>query len=164
MTINEIKELLELFQQSGVGEMEVQRGENRLRLSRGAAPLEVRPPAASSPPAGPAPGDEPGVMLPAVLPARPGQTAPSAAPEAESASITVTSPIVGTFYEASEPGSPPFVRVGDRIEPGQVLCIIESMKLMNEIEAEVSGVITAKLAENGRAVEYGEPLFTVQPA
>ena len=77
--------------------------------------------------------------------------------------MLVKSPIVGTFYESSAPGAAPFVKVGDRVEPGQVLCIIESMKLMNEIEAEVGGVITAKLTENGRPVEYGEALFSIRP-
>ena len=76
----------------------------------------------------------------------------------------VKSPIVGTFYEAASPGSPPFVKVGDRVTPGQVLCIIESMKLMNEIECEVSGTRRGKLVENGRPVEYGESLFAVQPS
>jgi acetyl-CoA carboxylase biotin carboxyl carrier protein len=76
----------------------------------------------------------------------------------------VKSPIVGTYYDAPSPGSPPFVRVGDSIEPGQVLCIIESMKLMNEIEAEIAGVIASKLVENGRPVEYGEALFGIRPA
>jgi acetyl-CoA carboxylase biotin carboxyl carrier protein len=78
--------------------------------------------------------------------------------------VYVKSPIVGTFYEASSPDSPPFVKVGDRVTPGQVLCIIESMKLMNEIESEVSGTVVAKLVENGRPVEYGESLFAVQPS
>ena len=76
----------------------------------------------------------------------------------------VKSPIVGTYYDAPSPGAPPFVKVGDRVTPGQVLCIIESMKLMNEIEAEVAGTIASKLVENGRPVEYGEALFGVQPA
>jgi acetyl-CoA carboxylase biotin carboxyl carrier protein len=76
----------------------------------------------------------------------------------------VKSPIVGTFYEASAPDAPPFVKVGDSVEPGQVLCIIESMKLMNEIEAEVAGTIVAKLAENGRPVEYGEALYAMRPS
>jgi acetyl-CoA carboxylase biotin carboxyl carrier protein len=77
--------------------------------------------------------------------------------------VHVKSPIVGTYYDAPAPGAPPFVRVGDPVEPGQVLCIIESMKLMNEIESEVSGVIAARLVENGRAVEYGEALFAIRP-
>ena len=87
---------------------------------------------------------------------------PQAVTEAER--VYVKSPIVGTFYESSSPEAPPFVKVGDRVTPGQVLCIIESMKLMNEIESEVSGTIVAKLVENGRPVEYGESLFAVQPS
>jgi acetyl-CoA carboxylase biotin carboxyl carrier protein len=75
----------------------------------------------------------------------------------------VKSPIVGTFYDAPSPGSAAFVNTGDRVQPGKVLCIIESMKLMNEIEAEVAGIITAKLVENGRPVEYGEALFSIRP-
>jgi acetyl-CoA carboxylase biotin carboxyl carrier protein len=78
-------------------------------------------------------------------------------------SLLVKSPIVGTFYEAASPGSPPFVKVGDHVQPGQVLCIIESMKLMNEIEAEAAGVISDRLVENGHPVEYGEALFAMRP-
>ena len=76
--------------------------------------------------------------------------------------MLVRSPIVGTFYESSAPGSPPFVRVGERVQPGKVLCIIESMKLMNEIEAEVSGIVESKLVMNGQPVEYGEALFAIR--
>ena len=99
-------------------------------------------------------------MAPAVeLPA-----AVSPPPSRESDSdVLVKSPIVGTFYDAPAPGQPPFVRIGDRVEPKQVLCIIESMKLMNEIEAETAGILVAKLVENGRPVEYGESLFTIRP-
>lgn len=149
MTIKEIKELLELFESSGVGEMEVQRGENRVRLKRAGmdvqhvVPMAVAAPAASSAPA-------------ATLP-------PATVPPAASNDVLVNSPIVGTFYEAPSPDKPPFVKVGDTVERGQILCIIESMKLMNEIEAEVAGVITARLVENGRPVEYGEALFSVRP-
>jgi acetyl-CoA carboxylase biotin carboxyl carrier protein len=88
--------------------------------------------------------------------------APSA-PAEESQDIVVKSPIVGTYYDAPSPGAAPFVRVGDRVEPKQVLCIIESMKLMNEIEAEIAGTLIAKYVENGRPVEYGESLFTIRP-
>jgi len=77
--------------------------------------------------------------------------------------VLVKSPIVGTFYDAPSPGAPAFVKAGDKVEVGQVLCIIESMKLMNEIEAEVAGVVSAKLVENGRPVEYGEALFAILP-
>ena len=74
------------------------------------------------------------------------------------------SPIVGTFYEAPSPGTPPFVRIGETVQPGRVLCIIESMKLMNEIEAEMSGVVVARLVENGHPVEYGEALYSIRPS
>jgi acetyl-CoA carboxylase biotin carboxyl carrier protein len=82
---------------------------------------------------------------------------------ADANQILVKSPIVGTYYDAPAPGAPTFINVGDSVEPGQVLCIIESMKLMNEIEAEVAGVVAAKLVENGRPVEYGEALFSIRP-
>jgi acetyl-CoA carboxylase biotin carboxyl carrier protein len=148
MTIEEIKELLRIFNESGVGELELQRGENRLRIRRAGTQQEYvvappTPPAAAGPPARP--------------------SAPPKAPEAESGQVLVKSPIVGTYYDAPAPGAAPFVRVGDPVEPGQVLCIIESMKLMNEIEAEVAGAIAAKLVENGHPVEYGEALFSIRP-
>jgi acetyl-CoA carboxylase biotin carboxyl carrier protein len=145
MTIEEIKQLLELFNASGIGELEIQRGEDRLRLRRDAPPAEVPPAPASA-----------GVPAAAQVPA---PSAEETVPE----DTLIRSPIVGTYYDAASPGAPPFVKPGDRVEPGQVLCIIESMKLMNEIEAESAGVITAKLVENGRAVEYGEALFSLRP-
>ena len=131
--------------------MEVQRGNNRLRLRRAEAVKEVVVPAA--PPA----------AVPAHAASAVTAIAEPAAAAPPSTDVLVKSPIVGTFYEASAPGAAPFVKVGDRVEPGQVLCIIESMKLMNEIEAEVAGVITARLTENGRPVEYGEALFSIRP-
>jgi acetyl-CoA carboxylase biotin carboxyl carrier protein len=94
----------------------------------------------------------------------PARTAPAEPTVTEPTGQTlVKSPIVGTYYDAPSPGAPQFVKVGDEVEPGQVLCIIESMKLMNEIEADVAGTIAAKLVENGRPVEYGEALFAVRP-
>ena len=150
MTNQDIKDLLEIFNESGVAEMEVQRGENRLRLRRAptvqemtvpaAAPVHVVAPVSSAPPAAP------------VKPSAP-----------ESNHVIVKSPIVGTYYDAPSPEAASFVKIGDSIEPGQVLCIIESMKLMNEIEAEVAGTIVHKLVENGRPVEYGEALFAIRP-
>ena len=89
--------------------------------------------------------------------------APAATPAPATNEQIVKSPIVGTYYDAPKPGDPPFVKVGDAVEPGQVLCIIESMKLMNEIESEVAGTVVAKLMENGRPVEYGEALFAIRP-
>ena len=134
MTIQEIKELLDLFHASGVDEMEVQRGENRVRLKR--APANVQHVVT-----GPAPG----------------------APAGESTDVIVRAPILGTYYESPKPGDPPFANVGDSVERGQTLCIIETMKLMNEIEAEAAGVITAKHVENGKPVEHGDALFSIRP-
>jgi acetyl-CoA carboxylase biotin carboxyl carrier protein len=147
MTNQEIKELLQIFNESDVAEMEVQRGTNRLRLRRAVAAQEHVVPAAAPQPAA-APANHP---------------VPALAARADANQILVKSPIVGTYYDAPAPGAPTFVKVGDSVEPGQVLCIIESMKLMNEIEAEVAGVVAAKLVENGRPVEYGEALFSIRP-
>jgi acetyl-CoA carboxylase biotin carboxyl carrier protein len=158
MTIEEIKELLQVFNESGVAEMELQRGDNRLRIRRSGTNQEYSIPMASAPAIAAAPS--------APLPAPPAPAPASnvtKAPETDSGQVLVKSPIVGTFYESSAPGSAAFVKVGDSVEPGQVLCIIESMKLMNEIESEVSGVIASKLVENGKPVEYGEALFAIRP-
>ncbi|MEI9814543.1 MAG: acetyl-CoA carboxylase biotin carboxyl carrier protein [Acidobacteriota bacterium] len=149
MTIQEIKELLDLFNTSGVAEMEVQRGENRVRFRRGGVEVSQVVPVAAP------------VIAAAPVAATPVVAAP-AAPVVDESTI-VKSPIVGTFYESPSPDAPPFVKVGDSVEKGQVLCIIESMKLMNEIESEVAGTIVARLVENARPVEYGEPLFSVKP-
>lgn len=155
MNLEEIKQLIELANESGVAELEVQRGENRVRIRRAgpqvqdyviggaasyhAAPSNPAPAAtAGAAPAAPAKGDDPNL-------------------------IVVKSPIVGTYYEAPSPDAEVFVNVGDSVRPGQVLCIIESMKLMNEIECEHSGVIVSLFASNGQPVEYGEPLMAIRP-
>jgi acetyl-CoA carboxylase biotin carboxyl carrier protein len=153
MTIEEIKELLQLFNASGVGELEVERADFRIRISRSSSAQEhvvsVSPMVEAAP---------------AVMVSGGGTAAVAAlAPEPDANQVLVKSPIVGTFYETPSPGAPPFVKVGDSVQPGQVLCIIESMKLMNEIEAEVAGTLTGKLVENGRPVEYGEALFSIRP-
>jgi acetyl-CoA carboxylase biotin carboxyl carrier protein len=166
MTVDEIKELIQVVTETGIAELEVQRGENRVRIRRATVtqPQEYVVPAA--PVLGPVTSH---IVAPAThahtshASATVAQSAPISVP-AEAEAIYVKSPIVGTFYEAGSPGAPPFVKVGDRVTPGQVLCIIESMKLMNEIESEVSGTVVAKLVENGRPVEYGESLFAVQPS
>jgi acetyl-CoA carboxylase biotin carboxyl carrier protein len=155
MTIEEIKELLQIFNESGVGELEVQRGENRLRIKRSGTNKEYVV-------AAPQPQSVPSASPQALAqPMAAAGAAPAIAPDTEG--MLVKSPIVGTYYDAPSPDAPPFVRVGDTVEPGQVLCIIESMKLMNEIEAETGGTIVAKLVENGRPVEYGEALFSIRP-
>ena len=153
MSNEEIKELLCIFMESGVTEMEVKRGDNSLRVHRGShthAPqthdILMGEPVAQTLPATPAPSATPSIAAPAAHPEH-----------------IVKSPIVGTYYDSPKPGDPSFVNVGDPVEPGQVLCIIESMKLMNEIECEVAGTVAAKLMENGRPVEYGEALFSIRP-
>ena len=150
MTIDEIKELLVLFNESGVGELEIEREGERIRIRKAGQVAEYQ-----VSPAVPAPA--PAQETPAAV-----ESAPAAGAE-DSGHTLVKSPIVGTYYDAASPGSAPFVNVGDTVEQGQVLCIIESMKLMNEIEAEMAGVIAAKLVENGRPVEYGEALFSIRP-
>jgi len=158
MTNEEIRELVQLVIESGVAEIEVQRGENRVRIRRTLASRhEVAVPSAVM---APPPTPMPDAMAP-THPTPPTQAGPATGTTGNE--TIVKSPIVGTYYDAPKPGDPPFVRVGDSVEPGQVLCIIESMKLMNEIESEIAGTVVAKLMENGRPVEYGEALFAIRP-
>jgi acetyl-CoA carboxylase biotin carboxyl carrier protein len=156
MSNEEIRELVQLVIESGVAEIEVQRGENRVRIRRTiGSKHEVTVPSAMMAPPTPLPDSIP-----------PAATAPplsGATPATIGNETIVKSPIVGTYYDAPKPGDPPFVKVGDFVEPGRVLCIIESMKLMNEIESEIAGTVVAKLMENGRPVEYGEALFAIRP-
>lgn len=161
MTIDEIKELIRVVQETGILELEVQQGENRVRI-RVATNQDIIVPAvlpgqAVPPHVSPMPG---GAVQ--NTPEVPAASAPSSVREDEQDTI-VKSPIVGTYYDAPSPGAAPFVKIGDRVEPKQVLCIIESMKLMNEIEAEMAGTVVGKHVENGRPVEYGESLFTIRP-
>ncbi len=162
MTVEEIRELIKLASETGIAELEVQRGDNRVRIRRtAAAPTQdvfIVPQAQ----AGLAQAAAPQAAPPAPAPHAP---APLEAPSEKGTDpnvVLVKAPIVGTFYESPSPGTPPFVRVGERVQPGKVLCIIESMKLMNEIEAEVSGVVESKLVPNGQPVEYGEALFAIR--
>lgn len=159
MTNEEIKDLIAIFNESNIAEMEVQRGENRLRLRRMGLAQDVLVQSALAQTVS-AQDAVVAATSGASAPAMPALTGKPTAPDPNE--VLVKSPIVGTFYEAPAPGTPPFVKPGDRVEPGQVLCIIESMKLMNEIEAEVGGVIIARLVENGRPVEYGEALFSIR--
>ena len=151
MTNQEIKELLQIFGESDVAEMEVQRGENRLRLRRALKNQDVEVSAATA-----------ATVHTQTYATAASATVPKAAVPDPNHTL-VKSPIVGTYYDPPSPDAPPFVKVGDTVEPGQVLCIIESMKLMNEIEAEMAGTLVHKLVENGRPVEYGEALFAIRP-
>lgn len=170
MTIDEIKELIRILQDTGIAELEVQKGEDRVWIKRSVGvgaqevvlptvlPLTVNAAAAAPSSVLQSIPSPPEVAAPV-----PGEASKVVAPSESSNDQSVKSPIVGTYYDAPSPGTPPFVKIGDRVEPKQVLCIIESMKLMNEIEAEVSGTLVAKMVENGRPVEYGETLFTIRP-
>ncbi len=149
MTIEEIKELIQLAHETGVAELEVQRGEQRVRIRRAGLEREVVVSAAAPV----------GVVAAPVVAA-----APTPLPVDNDKLVTVKSPIVGTFYSAPSPDADAFVKPGDVVSAKTTVCIIESMKLMNEIEAEVSGTVVACLVENGKPVEYGEALFTIRPS
>lgn len=160
MDLRKLKALIDLVERSGIAELEVTEGEERVRISRvaanGAAVMmhaPMQPMAAMSLPAAAA-------TVPVMA------AAPDAAPKAPEVPAapeghTVKSPMVGTFYRASTPGGKPFVEVGQTVTEGETLCIIEAMKLLNEIEADKSGTIKAVLVENGQPVEFGEPLFII---
>lgn len=149
MSNEEIKELIQLVVESGIAELELQRGEDRVRIRRTLERQEVAMPSSIAP--------SPAAIVETAQPSA------GAGPAVNANEHIVKSPIVGTYYDSPKPGDPAFVKVGDSVEPGQVLCIIESMKLMNEIESEIAGTIVAKLMENGRPVEYGEALFAIRP-
>ena len=164
MTIEEIKKLIEVVRETGIAELEVQQGENRVRIrsaSFGNQEVMLPPgmPAALVAPVAQTAAVPPGPLLQDSL----GPSAPALPAKEDDRNLIVKSPIVGTYYDAPSPGAPSFVKIGDQVEAKQVICIIESMKLMNEIEAEASGVIMAKHVENGRPVEYGQSLFTIAP-
>jgi acetyl-CoA carboxylase biotin carboxyl carrier protein len=156
MDIRKVKKLIELLDESGIAEIEITEGEESVRISR--VSRNPGPAAAAYATGYPPP-------LPAAAPAAAAQAAPVAAAEpaaaAEEDGYAVTAPMVGTFYSASSPGSPPFVQVGDKVNQGDVLCIVEAMKMMNQIEAEISGTIKAVRAQNGEPVEYGQVLFLI---
>jgi acetyl-CoA carboxylase biotin carboxyl carrier protein len=155
--LSDLKEILKILEEQDITEFELEQDGVKLRVCRGAA--AVTQPAASLLTAAPAPAPAaPGPLAGAAAAA----AAPAPAPEADGS--VVRSPIVGTFYRSPDPNSPPFVSVGDAVKVGQVLCIIEAMKLMNEIEAEMAGEVTKVHPENGQPVQYGDPLFTIRPA
>ena len=161
MNQKELKELIEFLVEKDIAEFELQRGDVKVRVRRGAEPVVAPPHIAFRTIPNP-PAEPPDLVAAGSAPGGPAATEP-AAPAAEAGLHTVRSPIVGTFYECPSPGSPPFVKVGDTVEVGQVLCIVEAMKLMNEIEADVAGGITKKLVANGQPIEYGQELFVIRP-
>ena len=150
MDLRKIKTLIDLVQQSGIGELEITEGEEKVRISRAGLGGGYMP----------GPANSSNIVLPAEL----GSAAPAAvAPAvAEVTGHTLKSPMVGTFYRSPSPGSPSFVEIGQSVTKGQTLCIIEAMKLLNEIESDATGVVKAILVENGQPVEYGQALFTIE--
>ncbi len=158
MDLEQIKQLIELMVEHDLSRLEIQEGETHILLKRGTAPIvqavSAALPAAPQASAGPAPPPA-GSQLAAETPAE---------PKPESNEVFIRSPMVGTFYAAPDPESPPFVKVGDVVTPDTVVCLIEAMKVFNEIKAEVSGRITRVLVNNAEAVEYDQPLFAVAPA
>src|SRR6185312_1160085 len=163
MNQKELKELIDFLIEKDISEFELERGDVKVRIKRGgetAAPVIAHAmPMATMPIM--APGAQASHAPAAAPPPTSASTPPAAAAEEEL--HTVKSPIVGTFYEAPGPGALPFVKPGDQVAAGQVLCIIEAMKLMNEIETDASGEIVKVLVSNGQPVEYGQPLFAIRP-
>jgi len=169
MDFRKIKALIEVVTEKDIAELEVESAEGKIRIRRDTARAQAvqgpQPYVVVSSSALPVPSGAPSALESSVS-ASVG-AAPAAAPEPAKAEeddlVVVTAPIIGTFYEASSPDAPAFVESGDSVTAGQVLCIIEAMKLMNEIEAEIAGVIEKKFVSNGQPVEFGEALFAIKP-
>jgi acetyl-CoA carboxylase biotin carboxyl carrier protein len=149
MDLRKLKTLIDLVSESNISELEITEAEGMVRIVKGgeAAPVQYAVQPAAAPLAAPAPL----VAAPAV-----------AAPAAEAAGHVVKSPMVGTFYRSASPGAPAFIELGQQVKEGDTLCIIEAMKILNEIESDKSGTVTKILGENGQAVEYGQPLFIIE--
>jgi acetyl-CoA carboxylase biotin carboxyl carrier protein len=153
MDIRKIKKLIELLEESGIAEIEIKEGEEAVRISRlpaGGVVAHAMPQVLQAPPAAAAPA------------AAAGAPAAAEAPKPKPNEHVITAPMVGTFYGSPSPGAKPFVEIGDEIKIGQVLCIIEAMKMMNQIEADKAGRIASVMASNGDPVEFGQPLFVVE--
>lgn len=161
MNQKEIKELIEFLVEKDISEFELERGDVKLRVKRGG---DSRAVAAHAVPAATSP--TPAITAPASHPQASAQVSPApaaVAPESEDAELhLVRSPIVGSYYESPSPGAPAFVKVGDHVKAGQVLCIVEAMKLMNDIESDVDGELVKILVANSQPVEYGQPLFAIK--
>lgn len=151
MDLRKLKTLIDLVSESNVSELEITEAEGKVRIVKGGVPQQMLAPAPVAQT----------VAVPAAAQAAP-QAAAAPAPTAAPAGHAVKSPMVGTFYRASSPGAKPFVEVGSTVKEGDTVCIIEAMKILNEIEADKSGTITQILCENGQAVEYGQPLFIIE--
>jgi len=160
MNQKELKELIDFLVEKDITEFELERGDLKVRVKRGSEPaiVHMAAPVVAAPPLVAAAAPPPAAGTPqAAAPASPAE------PAEEAGLHIVKSPIVGTYYEAPSPGSPPFIKVGDTVSVGQVLCIVEAMKLMNEIESDVAGEVVKILVTNNQPVEYGQSLFSIRP-
>ena len=155
MDIRKVKKLIELLEESGIAELEINEGEESVRISRYSSTPAPAPVSYAAAPAAPAPAAP--ATAPAAAAADEGRTEDSLP-----SGHVVKSPMVGTYYSASSPGSKPFVSVGDSVTEGETVCIVEAMKILNQIEADVSGVVKAILVENAQPVEYGQPLMIIE--
>ena len=155
MDIRKIKKLIELLEESGIAEIEIKEGEEALRISR-------MPTGVAAAHLAPMPMALPAAPMAAPVQAAAAQAAPAPAAKAKANEHVITAPMVGTFYGAPSPGAKPFIEIGDEIKVGQVLCIIEAMKMMNQIESDKTGRVTSIMARNGDPVEFGQPLFVVE--
>ena len=155
MDIRKVKKLIELLEESGIAEIEIKEGEESVRISRhGTLPAIQAPVQYALPASAPAPAAAPVAAAPAA--------APAATPAAARTENAVTAPMVGTYYASPSPGAKAFVEIGSEVKAGQTLCIIEAMKMMNQIESDRTGKVVAILASNGEPVEFGQPLFIVE--
>ena len=158
MDLRKLKTLIDLVSESNVSELEITEAEGKVRIVKSSgAPVVMAAPVAAAPALVAAP-----VAAAAALAAAPAAVGADAAPAAEEAGHVVKSPMVGTFYRAASPGAKPFIEVGSVVKEGETICIIEAMKILNEIEADKSGTVVRILAENGQAVEYGHPLVVIE--
>lgn len=159
MDLRKLKTLIDLVSESGISELEITEGDGKVRIVKNAPPVMMVPSAAPV-------GAAPVIATPSTIAGAPpagGAATPGAGPAPETpAGHVVRSPMVGTFYRSAQPGAEPFVSVGSEVAEGDTLCIIEAMKLMNEIEADKSGTIKAVLVDNGSPVEFGQPLFVIE--
>jgi acetyl-CoA carboxylase biotin carboxyl carrier protein len=160
MNLKELKELIEFLIEKDIAEFELERGDVKVKIKRAGEQTVVHTHAEVPFVTVPV---QPGMQAASLPFAGVTAAAPVAEPVAEEILHMVKSPIVGTFYEAPSPGAPPFVKVGDTVEVGQVLCIVEAMKLLNEIECDAAGEIVKKMGSNGQAIEYGQELFAIRP-
>jgi acetyl-CoA carboxylase biotin carboxyl carrier protein len=156
MDIRKVKKLIELLEESGIAELEISEGEESVRISRHPRVSMSAPAVLAAAPTQPAQA----ASAASASPAKPATAAGEHKPRDDDQ--TITSPMVGTYYSASAPGAKPFVEIGEEIKVGQILCIIEAMKMMNQIESDKAGRVTAILAKNGEPVEFGQPLFIIE--